>query len=439
MSTGMHHEHDSSSVRIIIAADDPSIAQATAIRLKNYNLDWDVADICLSGRETIEKAKLLHPDIVLIDMNIRGIHGFDVIRLIRDTDPLVRFIVIAPTKDSDTILTALRLGVSDVFISPVNQETLLSSLDRIANSVLLEKEAARQKAYGQERMETALRMIKKDYINLLVKSDSTQVRRLISYAKFLGVEEQPGFMIAILQRKKKPTFQMPETIIYRLSTQYSLIGKSIQPGLSVAFLSSPPDGEQYRAEVLNVLDELLISYQQEGEDIVGSAGSIDMGALQMKTSLLQALTALNYKETVESPYQHCIVYDPEIMSLPGSKESVQVSSSPVIPSKASLDQAITYIEQNYHHNLTLADVANSVNLSPYYFCHIFKKYTGNTFSEFLLKIRINKAKELLTDKNNSIKKVAYQVGFNNPNYFSKVFHSVTGIKPTEYRDPAKNR
>ncbi len=435
----MHHDHDFSSVRILIAADDPSTAQATAIRFKNYNANWDIVDISLSGRETIEKAKLLQPDIILLDMNIRGIHGFDVIRLTHDTDPLVRFVIIAKNKDPDTILTALRLGVSDFFFHPINQESLLTSLDRIATTVLQQKSAAKESSFQKERMETALRMIKKDYINLLVKSDSGQVRKLITYAKFLGVEEQPGFMIAILQRKKKPTFQMPETIIYRLSTQFDLIGTSIQPGLSVAFVSSPSDGELHRISVLTALDSLLTGYQQEGEDIVGSAGSIDVGALQMKTSLLQALTALNYKETAESPYQQCIVYDSAVMALPGGSEPTHTAPSSVIPSKASLDQAITFIEQNFQRNLTLVDVANSVNLSPYYFCHIFKKYTGDTFSEFLLKIRINKAKELLTDQTNSIKTVAYQVGFNNPNYFSKVFHNVTGIKPTEYRNHTKTK
>ena len=123
------------------------------------------------------------------------------------------------------------------------------------------------------------------------------------------------------------------------------------------------------------------------------------------------------------------------MSLPKENNTEPESESSLLPSmKGSLDYAINYMKMNYQRELSLNEVASSVNLSPYYFSRIFKKYTGDNFSKFLLNIRIDKAKELLSDKSNSIKKVAYQVGFNDPNYFSKVFHSATGTKASEYKE-----
>lgn len=423
-----------SLVRILIAADDPTFAQAMSIRLQNHNQNWDIADICLSGRETIEKSNLLHPDLILFDFNIRGISGFDVITLVRENNPSAKFIVFTQNKDLNNILMALRLGISDYFFAPINQEALINSIERISNVIASEKKAEEDNKYLQERMGAALRMIKKDYIQLLVKSDSTQLRKLISISNFLGIEELPGFMIAILQQKDKPSFQLPETVIYRLSTEYEIIGTSIQPGLSVSFLSTPVNVEEaaaYRRKVIQSLNNLLISYAKDGEQLIGSAGSIDVGALQMKNSLLEALTALKHYGAVPSPYQQCIIYDSEKMPLPGSGTPNKFYSA-VEESSDTMSQAINYINQNYQHFISLNDVANNVNLSPYYFCHAFKKYTGSTFSQYLQELRINKAKELLADKDNTVKKVAYLVGYNDPNYFSKVFHSVTGIKANEY-------
>ncbi len=93
-----------------------------------------------------------------------------------------------------------------------------------------------------------------------------------------------------------------------------------------------------------------------------------------------------------------------------------------------------FIEANFNHPLNLKDVAKSVYANPYYLCHLFKKNIGYTFSQYILKVRIEKAEELLQKRGWSVKKICHSVGYNDPNYFSRLFKKTVGVSPTEYRE-----
>lgn len=98
-----------------------------------------------------------------------------------------------------------------------------------------------------------------------------------------------------------------------------------------------------------------------------------------------------------------------------------------------LDKAIQFIHENYNENLTLEEVAYEVGFSTYYFGKLFKKTFGVTFTDYLTGYRIARAKELLSDPLLTVKGITYQVGFMDPNYFTRVFRKAEGITPTEYR------
>ena len=84
-------------------------------------------------------------------------------------------------------------------------------------------------------------------------------------------------------------------------------------------------------------------------------------------------------------------------------------------------------------NLSLNQVAAQVNLSPSHFSVVFSQETGQTFKEYLTEIRINRAKELLRMTTSRSAEISYQVGYNDPHYFSSVFRKNTGLSPTEFR------
>lgn len=97
-------------------------------------------------------------------------------------------------------------------------------------------------------------------------------------------------------------------------------------------------------------------------------------------------------------------------------------------------QAKAYIEHHYADpELSLNDVAAQVNLSASHFSAVFSQETCQTFKEYLTEIRINKAKELLRMTPLRSADIAYQVGYNDPHYFSSVFKKTTGLSPIEFR------
>jgi two-component system response regulator YesN len=99
-----------------------------------------------------------------------------------------------------------------------------------------------------------------------------------------------------------------------------------------------------------------------------------------------------------------------------------------------IGQAKEYIEQHYMEpNLSLYEIASQVNLSSSHFSVVFSQGTCQTFKEYLTTKRISKAKEMLRSTSLSSNDISYQVGFNDPHYFSYVFKKNTGFSPTEFR------
>ena len=99
-----------------------------------------------------------------------------------------------------------------------------------------------------------------------------------------------------------------------------------------------------------------------------------------------------------------------------------------------ISRAKQFIQENQADEISLADVAQAVNTSTFYFCKLFKKATGLNFTEYLSRIRIEKAKSLLLNPNLRVSEAAYEVGFQSLTHFNRVFKKVTGNSPTQYRE-----
>jgi AraC-like DNA-binding protein len=98
-----------------------------------------------------------------------------------------------------------------------------------------------------------------------------------------------------------------------------------------------------------------------------------------------------------------------------------------------ITRARGFIEARYAEDLTLGQVAKAVNTSPYYFCKMFRKGAGINFTDYLARLRIEKAKNLLLNPNLRISEIAFEVGFQSLTHFNRVFKRIQGQSPTEYR------
>jgi two-component system response regulator YesN len=92
------------------------------------------------------------------------------------------------------------------------------------------------------------------------------------------------------------------------------------------------------------------------------------------------------------------------------------------------------IHERYSDNLTIADIASQVYLAKTYICLLFKQETGETINEYITRVRMEKAKERLTDSDQKLSEICSSIGYAEPSYFTKQFRKYTGMNPSDYRD-----
>jgi len=104
---------------------------------------------------------------------------------------------------------------------------------------------------------------------------------------------------------------------------------------------------------------------------------------------------------------------------------------------AELNRMITYIEEHFAEDLTLKRMAEFVRMDASYVSDLFKKKTGTTLTHFIQNRRVQAAKMLLSETEKKVSEIGRLVGFENDNYFNKIFKRWCGVTPTEYRKEQK--
>jgi len=101
--------------------------------------------------------------------------------------------------------------------------------------------------------------------------------------------------------------------------------------------------------------------------------------------------------------------------------------------KRTIQAVIDYIECHYEQDISLGDLAARFYLNASYLSQLFKSETRETFSNYVSKLRIEKAKKLLGDPHMKIQDISGLVGYGDPKYFGQLFKRMTGMLPSEYR------
>lgn len=96
-------------------------------------------------------------------------------------------------------------------------------------------------------------------------------------------------------------------------------------------------------------------------------------------------------------------------------------------------QVMNYINSNYAQELSLKTLSHKLNINPAYLGQLFQKETGQPFNEYINYFRMEKAKQLLLNTNLTATEISKKIGFNDPNYFFRLFKKKMGIPPSELR------
>jgi len=103
-----------------------------------------------------------------------------------------------------------------------------------------------------------------------------------------------------------------------------------------------------------------------------------------------------------------------------------------------INKACEYIAENCHRNISLDEVAQTVHLSRFYFSRLFKQERGCNFVDYISKVRIDRAKQLLKNTDYNGVRIAAEVGYQDASYFSRVFRQATDMTPNQYRNKIRN-
>lgn len=122
-----------------------------------------------------------------------------------------------------------------------------------------------------------------------------------------------------------------------------------------------------------------------------------------------------------------------------SMKSNQIAVQTANAEPPVITKAKQYIQEHHIDDLSLGQVAAAVHTSVFYFCKLFRKVTGTTFTEFVSRTRVEKAKNLLLNPNLRVSEIAYEVGFQSLTHFNRVFKKITGESPTDYRSHLAKR
>lgn len=113
-----------------------------------------------------------------------------------------------------------------------------------------------------------------------------------------------------------------------------------------------------------------------------------------------------------------------------SQNNIKQRKNHVISLK--IDQIIEYMRKNINRKVTLEELSGIAKLSTFYLSRAFKDATGYPIIIYFNKMKIDKAKELLIEGNKKVKEVAYELGYTNEFYFSRIFKRIEGLSPKEF-------
>jgi AraC-like DNA-binding protein len=155
-----------------------------------------------------------------------------------------------------------------------------------------------------------------------------------------------------------------------------------------------------------------LCYDMLAENEAGQVGKYFM----LKAQLIQMLMLL-MREVIEAP-----------------KVTQKGCNFETYSKSYAVKRIINYLMENYEHKISLDQIAHNMYLSPVYISKIFKEETGESPINYLIKIRLEKAKEILSEREGgSIKNIANEIGYDDVYHFSKLFKKYFGISPQNYR------
>lgn len=523
---------------VIIVEDDAIVRTYLSGLLEWESYGMKVVGEFKNGKEAEQFIEEQNVDIVITDVSMPVMNGIELIKYIKNTEKIVKIIVLSCHSDYDFIREALKCGVSDYILKQyLTKENLLELLEKLIGEIESKKDSA---IYEKEANKAIKSNLLKNIFNGIVRVENDIVRELSSVENipnnskyFVAIAKIDDFLVIseeldneqlnktnlhimriiestirknasgiveltknneftillgfnaeeeleiILEKVNKIMCDIRTEVISKMSYSISIGISNLCSNLSqiteaykrtqsmiegymlfdkgkIYFLK---DQKKYNYYTLTLDDEknLLRAIIEENinEAVVLVEGYLDKFKIEYEEvntikvwiiDLVNILTRIAMKceidpqvlfETNYIPYEEIDskqnIEDIKNWFVSIIKKIVDINNGENNLYRSEILKAVEYIENHCTEDIYLRDVANHVNISPNYFSMIFKKEIGVVFSEFLLNARLEKSKIFLKKKGIKIYEAAFKAGFNNDQYFNRIFKQKFGVTPLAFK------
>lgn len=357
------------------------------------NTDWKGNNYqvfaAADGAEALEIIKNRGIDILVTDIQMPKLSGMNLIEKARENSSLLKVIVISGFAEFEYAQKSIRYGVNDYLLKPFRSEKLLEVVNKARDELIKEKNNEQRLASLRAEMSSYINENKlNSSYNWLIDDQFFQHQSLIMDRIDLNAVLKRGSRDDILKTVNKIIDEL-ESVDLNREKLYVVLNNLILESFKII------KDLDYRVE------DLLEIINKEK---------------------IEKINSENLKE-IEIILKEFLLRLHDLISFNPDDKNQQI-----------INEMKEYIAANYQDGITLSEMARKFNLSSGHLSNLFHEETGESFSDYLNMIRLNKAKELLKTTDDKIYQIADQLGFNDAYYFSSWFKKLVGASPTTYRD-----
>lgn len=418
-----------------------------------------------NGRIAIQKAYEFRPHIIMMDIKMPGIQGLEALKEIKAHNPQVKMILVTAYEYFEYAKEALSMGVKEYLVKPAKRDHIALLLQRLVAEID-QDQRKRDKEFAIRDKFYQLLPLAETEMALVFMTDQVNEMEVGQLADILELSTSKGCALVLalpemgqpsqkeLGKEKKRIYETVKTVAKGfIKDRTGCVVSSMVHWHMVIFLleKAAMKDEVLREEALGLSTKLIENLcEQRGIDVTVGIGSVRMDIEGIRRSYFEGVFASTYHKQWGSVCHFEDLIIPSLEGPGGTADSditnnltkhtyVELAIQQIREERerrtwSVIDDAITFIQEKFCEELSLEDVADHVHLNSHYFSKVFKQRIGETFIDYVTRLRINKAKELIRDGKLSLKEVCYLVGYKDPNYFSRVFKKAAGVSPTEYRN-----
>ena len=388
-----------------------------------YSLVGEAPD----GEMALPMIRDTNPDIVITDIKMPFMDGIDLCRVLRAQMPWIGIIVLSGYDEFEYARQCIALGVREYLLKPINAEELRGVLGKVSEQLKSERNTFEHAASLRARMGGG-KLVREKLIGSLFSEEApaSDAGKVLKELSSMGCPV-PAPFYTVIDAAFSPVAEGQEAASILAENSSGLIQTS--PGRAgTRFLVPGDTGEDVEERAYAFASSLARELERLGSSDI----RVGIGEIVDRPELI-------YESFKTARHiRHLLVErdDPEAVIL-GVREMGEHSDekTPTIINEAKLYMSGHFMNPN----LMLQDVAKAVNMSNSRFSTVFSQQTGKTFTEHLMYLRLNKAKEMLKTTDLRSSQIAREVGYNDSHYFSYIFKKNTGITPSEYRTKYNNQ